>query len=439
MLKRSVKPRFIAWGCVAILMLSGSGAGLWLALAAKRGFTKIPEYSSSAEAWRQYFPLEYDSWQATADTDDEAHNPLADNPRLAVLRAGDADAPLARRAYGHANALARFREFARDDTPAAELVFYSSDVPRLMHELGAAIFYQKNWRQLAPRVGNPVSCLDCHNPKTMRLTVTRPYLAEAYAAVTGRDIRNASKKKLRSLSCAQCHAQYYLDRDTVSGAITVKLPWSKNGYSADAIERYYDRIGHHDYIHAISKTPMLKARHPDFELASSGAHARRGLSCADCHMPTLTVNGREFRDHQTRNPLQNMSTCLACHKEDGPTLEAMVEKQQQQIGELRGQAEDLLIRAHYETRDAAEHGASDEELATARRLVQRAQWRWDFVSSSRGAAFHAPDEAARILSVALDQVKEARRQLSAIRRQHGRAQEVPIPVDHPIAGYRHRF
>ena len=44
------------------------------------------------------------------------------------------------------------------------------------------------------------------------------------------------------------------------------------------VEKYYDEMEYYDYIHAISKTPILKAQHPDFEIAQLGIHAQRGVA-----------------------------------------------------------------------------------------------------------------------------------------------------------------
>ena len=49
-----------------------------------------------------------------------------------------------------------------------------------------------------------------------------------------------------------------------------------------------------DYTHALSKARILKAQHPDYEISQMGIHAQRGVSCADCHMPT------KVREHEVQ-------------------------------------------------------------------------------------------------------------------------------------------
>ena len=60
---------------------------------------------------------------------------------------------------------------------------------------------------------------------------------------------------------------------------------------AEQIYQYY-QDGHaggftQDWIHADSKTPMLKAQHPDFEIWTTSVHADAGVTCVDCHMPYM--------------------------------------------------------------------------------------------------------------------------------------------------------
>jgi nitrite reductase (cytochrome c-552) len=51
---------------------------------------------------------------------------------------------------------------------------------------------------------------------------------------------------------------------------------------------------------------------------------------------------------------------------------------------------------------ALDKGATDAELAEARKHIRAAHWRWDFGTASHGASFHAPVETARILAHGLD-------------------------------------
>ena len=67
---------------------------------------------------------------------------------------------------------------------------------------------------------------------------------------------------MRSLVCAQCHVEYYFKGD----GKYLTFPWDK-GMTVEAIEQYYDEAGFSDYTHALSRTPILKAQHPDYEIS----------------------------------------------------------------------------------------------------------------------------------------------------------------------------
>ncbi len=75
--------------------------------------------------------------------------------------------------------------------------------------------------------------------------------------------------------------------------------------------------------------------------------------------------------------------------------------------EMLDRAEIALVSAHQAINRAASAGASDQELANARHLVRSAQLRWDYVASNNGMGFHAPQEAARVLTSAVDLAHQA--------------------------------
>lgn len=68
------------------------------------------------------------------------------------------------------------------------------------------------------------------------------------------------------------------------------------------MESYYDSYGFADWTHTISRAPMLKAQHPDYELFKMGIHAQRGVACADCHMPFIAEGGVKYTSHHVQSP-----------------------------------------------------------------------------------------------------------------------------------------
>ena len=84
-------------------------------------------------------------------------------------------------------------------------------------------------------------------------------------------------------------------------ANTLLSPWDK-GTRVEDIEKYYDETKYADYTHALSRAPILKAQHPDYEIAQMGIHGQRGVACADCHMPYKSEGGVKFSDHHIQSP-----------------------------------------------------------------------------------------------------------------------------------------
>lgn len=148
---------------------------------------------------------------------------------------------------------------------------------------------------------------------------------------------------------------------------------------------------------------MLKAQHPEFELWSQGVHARAGVACADCHMPYRRVGAMKVSDHHVRSPLLDVAaSCQTCHRVSETELLERAHLIQDRTEALIGRAADALSSMIDHLADALRAGATDEQLAAARKLHRQAQWRLDFVFSENSRGFHAPQESARILAESID-------------------------------------
>ncbi len=380
------------------------------------------------EIWGQNFPKEYNTYLQTADTSFKSlfngsnfEDELEYNPSMVILWAGYAFSKDYNKPRGHYYAIDDVRNTLRtgapnDSTPSPQpntcWTCKSSDVPRLINKLGVQGFYAGSWDKLGSEVVNFIGCADCHDAKTMNLKITRPALVEAFQRM-GLDINKATHQEMRSLVCAQCHVEYFFDnRDGKQKYLT--FPWD-SGYTVEAMERYYDAFNYADWIHPISKAPMLKCQHPDYEVFKMGVHYRSGLACADCHMPYRSEGGVKFTDHHITSPLQYISrTCQVCHRESEEELKNRVYERQKAIKELRTILEKELVTAHYEAKHAWDIGAKEEEMKEILMLIRQAQWRWDFAVAGHGNAFHAPLETSRILAHGINKVQEARRMLVKI-------------------------
>ena len=313
--------------------------------------------TDDAAVWGKNFPLQYDAYVRTVDMTRTRYggsealpkNPtqadprervsqekLEEDPRLKKMWAGYPFAADFREERGHAYMLIdqrftkRVLEFKQ---PGACLNCHASAYV-FMKTLGKgdifAGFEQMNampYAEATKNVKHPVSCIDCHDPQTMALRITRPAFIEGIRAwKASQGIQNydpntmASAQEMRSFVCAQCHVEYYFAGDNK----ILTFPWER-GLRIDDIEAYYDSYGFKDWTHAETGAPMIKIQHPEFELWSTGIHARSGVACADCHMPYMRDGSVKVSDHWLRSPLFNLqNSCGTCHKQSEDELKDRV-------------------------------------------------------------------------------------------------------------------
>lgn len=400
--------------------------------------TKMKGIVARNDLFRDDFPRQYQTWTETAQTDfksefngSEAVDVLAQRPEMVILWAGYAFSKDYTTPRGHMHAVEDVTRTLRvgsptvtgkEPQPATCWVCKSPDVPRMMQELGVAEFYKNKWSAMGEEIVNPIGCSDCHDSETMNLHISRPALVEAFER-QGRDISKATPQEMRSLVCAQCHVEYYFRGD----GKYLTFPWDK-GFTMEDMEAYYDEHRYYDYIHTLSKAPILKAQHPDYEISQMGIHGQRGVSCADCHMPYKSEGGLKFSDHHIQSPLNMIDrTCQVCHRESEETLRNNVYERQRKANETRNRLEQELAKAHLEAQFAWQHGAKEEQMHEALQLIRQAQWRWDFGVASHGASFHAPQEIQRILSHGLDRAQQARLAIHKVLASNGYVGDVPLP------------
>lgn len=401
-----------------------------------------PQWEPRNEVWGKNFPREYQSFLLTSDTTFLSKyngNTMIDmlevNPRMVVLWAGYLFSRDYTQARGHYYAITDITNSLRTGAPVNGKTSpqpntcwtcKSPDVPRLMNELGISEFYKGTWETKGHEIVNPIGCADCHDAKTMNLQISRPALIEAFERM-GKDVTKASHQEMRTLVCAQCHVEYYFDKKKEEGVQYLTYPWDK-GLTVDEIEKYFDEREFSDWTHQFSKAPMLKAQHPGYETFTTSIHYKRGVSCADCHMPYKSEGGQKFTDHHIQSPLNNISnSCQVCHREEAAELVRDVYAHQDRIIENRDKLEELLVRAHIEAKYAWDLGAKEEQMKDILQLIRHAQWRWDFAAASHGASFHAPVEISRIIASGIVKSQEARVQLARVLADLGHNEEIPYP------------
>lgn len=411
----------------------------------------IDDIEPRDSVWGLNYPRQYQSYISTADTTfrgfftTSGHKDiLLEQPDVVILFAGYAFSKDYNQAKGHFHAVNDVRKTLRTgapmnpgDGPMPSACWYckSPDVPRLLKEMGSTAYFSKKLSELGDEIINPIGCADCHDPVTMNLTITRPALIEGFTAM-GKDINKASHQEMRSLVCAQCHVEYYFSTKVPGseGVPYLVFPWKK-GLSVEEMEEYYDNIDFADWVHPLSKARMIKAQHPDWEIFEMGVHAKRGVSCADCHMPYRSEGGQKFTDHHIQSPLANMeNACFVCHRENKENLMNDVFERQKKVKQGSGRLQRLIAMAHIEAAKAWELGATEEEMKDILLGIRHAQWRWDFSVASHGASFHAPLETSRIVSSGIDKIGESRLLLAQLLAKYDHNKPVAMPDFNDKAG-----
>jgi len=409
---------------------------------AKNPFFRVVEITDETQdpaIWGKNFPLQYDAYLRTVDqqrtryggsealpkTPEQAdprsivaQSRLEEDPRLKTMWAGYAFSVDFRKKRGHAYMLEdqtwtqRVQQF---NQPGTCIHCHASVyVPYKKAGNGDLIagfehYNKMPYTEARADFTHPISCIDCHDPETMALRVTRPGFLEGIRAlkasqgVADYDVnRDATRQEMRSFVCGQCHVEYYF----AGKEKRLTYPWAK-GLKIDQIYAYYKEAGFTDWKHAETGAPTLKAQHPEFEMWNQGIHSRSGVACADCHMPYHREGALKISDHHVRSPLLNINrACQTCHRWSEEELLARVETIQQRTVDLRNRAMDALMALIADLKAARAAGATDEQLAPALEFQRHGQFYLDFVESENSNGFHAPQEAARILGETIDYLRQ---------------------------------
>ncbi|MEO3682576.1 ammonia-forming cytochrome c nitrite reductase subunit c552 [Shewanella vesiculosa] len=364
------------------------------------------------------FPQQYDSWQATEDQV-ERDDILAQYPANIILWAGSSFAKEYHSPRGHQFAVADVTHTLRTGVAIAEgdkglsascWTCKTPDAPRLIKEMGIQGFSGANFVDLGREIKSVVYCNDCHLDGSAKLALPRPHAQDAMAKIKlPFDKQNHTMQGAQV--CGQCHVSYYFQPENNN---KVNIPWIF-GSTADEIEKYYDTRRFYEWIHPISKTPILKARHPEFEHWSRSAHAKQGVTCITCHMPPATdEKGATFTDHKVGGALDNFDrSCANCHSSKA-AITKKLDKTKATIDAKARHVESLLIKAHYEAKAAWDAGATWAQMNDVIMAIRHSQWRWDFATASHGMYAHNPKEGIELLDKSTEQVTYARQALARI-------------------------
>ncbi|WP_300083832.1 ammonia-forming cytochrome c nitrite reductase subunit c552 [Propioniciclava sp.] len=440
------KPR---WGFIATVLVLGAVVAVGVLALLVDIFTKrteaqqpyfqvvqLTDTTYDPAVWGQNFPLQYEGWLKTQEmpADEQLlRTPTADDPRTVMAKSKlEADPRLVTMWQGYAFSVEynepRGHMYMLEDQrlvkrvtmfkqPGACLNCHAS-LPEVVNTLGNgdaaagwAAMNKMPYSEATTYAQHPVGCIDCHDPATMKLRVTRPAFiegikeykaSEAGGSVANFDVNTmASAKEMRTYVCAQCHVEYYFAGDEK----TLTFPWEK-GLTVNDAMAYYDEIGWSDFTHKLTGAPVIKAQHPDFETFSQGVHASAGVTCADCHMPYKREGAAKITDHQVASPMRTNetinTTCLTCHRTSEEEMRARVDTIHNRYEETKNTAFDALDQLIADIVKARENGTDQARIEEAWAYQRQAQFIVDYVTSENSRGFHAPAYTNQILNQATD-------------------------------------
>ena len=340
-----------------------------------------------AADWQEKYPDIYASWARNGENDTHTDY-LEDYPMLVTLY----------EPYGFSKDYlsARGHTFNLDDIMATERIGPNSmascwtckapEFTNLVNNEGEAVYSMK-FSDLLQEINEPISCYNCHANTPGKVTVTHTYLTDA----VGEDFE---KIDAATLSCGQCHVEYYF----FPGTNATTLPYSNHDtMSPDAILAYYNDGSNFpsgepfvDYTNPRTGVKQIKVQHPELEtFLGEGSQHRNTYTCADCHMGTeVNENGKTYTSHYLSSPLENSALieaeCSSCHADLVSEIKALqedVERLTYTVGyELEFLTEELA-------KAVAGSEYTEDELNAIRALARDAQFYWDFVfvENSEGA------------------------------------------------------
>ena len=374
----------------------------------------------TAASWRSIYPEIADSMDANGNNT-AVVDYLEQDPYLVNIYDDYGFSKDYGSARGHAFTLVDVAKTERPHATANCLTCKTPNFAKLVQDQGVGV-YTMDFNEVYDQInanGEAISCYTCHGNEAGskgKLMVTHEYVGKALG-------KNVSTIDPGTLSCGQCHIEYYFTAVDGNGdgkldAETMMPYHSIAEMSPEKILAYYEAapnkdggVGFYDWIQPGTGTHMLKAQHPEMETVLSGSHAAR--SCADCHMEiTMAEDGTTYHSHELISPLSSptiLAGCAECHENKTPdemiqfvrNTQSRVTARETEVGNKLSELKDALT-------EAVEAGKmSESQLDAVRQLHREAQWFFDFcyVENSEGA--HSINLTTRCLNTAEARIEEA--------------------------------
>ena len=294
-------------------------------------------------------------------------------------------------ARGHEYTLEDVSNTQRPHPNANCLTCKTPNFAKLVNDQGVGV-YKMSFDEVMAMTEENVSCYTCHGNSAGNkgeIEITHSYVQKALGS-------NAEAIDPSTLSCGQCHIEYYFtpdDKETM-------MPYhSVEEMTPEAILAYYDAMDFADWTQESTGARLLKAQHPEMETYLTGKHASM-LNCADCHMPIeQSEDGTIYHSHTLVSPLADktlLSTCVQCHGDTD--MVEFVHRLQERVTARETEVGNKLSTFKSTLADAVSAGSmSEDDLNAVRKLYREAQWYFDFCYVENAEGAHNSDLAFRCL------------------------------------------
>ena len=353
----------------------------------------------NASDWKEMYP-EIVATMGDNDKNSYIVSYLEQDPYLVNIYEGYGFAKDYGSARGHNYCLEDVAKTERPHPMANCLTCKTPNFAKLVNDQGVSAYTMEFDEAMALMEEN-VSCYTCHGNEANdagKLVVTHSYVTKALGDSVN-DIDPAT------LSCGQCHIEYYFTPEDKEAM----MPYHDvESMTPEAILAYYNEMGFSDWTQESTGTPMLKAQHPEMETFLAGPHAGL-LNCADCHMPMVQEeDGKVYHSHELVSPLQNeelLSRCATCHQDVDvvkmvTNLQDRITMRETEVGNKLSDFKDALAEA------VAAGKMSEDELNDVRKLHREAQWFFDFCYVENAEGAHNSELATRCLDTSEEKIAE---------------------------------
>jgi nitrite reductase (cytochrome c-552) len=456
----------VAKSCALLAVLAATA--LWSGCGQKKVETvknvEIPDGSIDPVEWGKAYPYEYQLWKQTGeptpagksrykrgyDVGEERRDKLDEYPFLALLYNGWGFGSEYREPRGHYFMVQDQLEVdpGRIKAGGSCLTCKTPYAPMLEKQMGKA-YFSTPYKEVLARLPKDqqqlgVSCIDCHDNRSMALRISRGFTLGKALKEIGVDQSKLTVQDKRTLVCAQCHVTYVIPKDKEMHSTDVVFPWKGSKVGNITIENIIKQIksspANGEWTQSVTGFKLGFIRHPEYELFSNNSpHWAAGVTCADCHMPILNIKGQKVSDHRIMSPLKNdLAACAACHTEKPEVL-------RDRVLAIQDATMALYLKTGYATAtDAklfemlnklqASGKKIDKELyGQARENYEQAFYRLIFIGAENSTGFHNPKETMRVLN---DAARYAAHCESQLRQAFAVAGEpVPQKVDLELSKY----